>query len=276
MSGYSTIGGDVSGSVPAAAGADHVALQFQDSNLQTFPPTDARGKLTGSSKPPRDADDTFSRPAEPEQFGWHGYFNLLSYRPYFNVDTSDVVQRVGDSLVPFKGDFVEKTATNPDMYGPFWICTTLIFVTAALGNFAAYLAHKTSSAGDTNWHYDINKVSWSAGLFYGYVGLLPLGLYFVLKYLGVATGLVQLWCLYGYSLFIFIPTSFLSVVPVEKFKWAVVAAAAGLSATFLALNLRTHIKTASERWFLIVCGCFVLQLGLGLLMKLYFFTVQFS
>ena len=87
-------------------------------------------------------------------------------------------------------------------YGPFWICSTLVFVTAALGNFAAYLSTNSAS-----WHYDVNKVSWAAFMFYGYVGVIPLGLYFLLKYLGVVSGLVQLWCLYGYSLFVFIPAS---------------------------------------------------------------------
>lgn len=92
-------------------------------------------------------------------------------------------------------------------YGPFWICSTLVFVTAALGNFAAYLSHKSSDSATDSWHYDVNKVSWAAFMFYGYVGVIPLGLYFLLKYLGVVSGLVQLWCLYGYSLFVFIPAS---------------------------------------------------------------------
>lgn len=83
----------------------------------------------------------------------------------------------------------------------------MVFVTAALGNFAAYLSSHKSEGGKDSWHYDVNKVSWAAFIFYGYVGVIPLGLYFLLKYLGVVSGLVQLWCLYGYSLFVFIPAS---------------------------------------------------------------------
>jgi hypothetical protein len=274
--GYTSLGSEatVTGSVPVAA----APLQFQESNLQTFPPNDTRGKLTGSFQPPRDADDTFSKPApgpsgdaaQPSS-GFLGFFSVHAYRPYFNVDTSDVVERIIDSVFPFRGDFVEKTSHNPDMYGPFWICSTLVFLTAALGNLAAYLAHKTSD-GDGAWHYDINTVSWSAGLFYGYVGIIPLALYFLLKYLGVTSGLVQLWCLYGYSLFVFIPASFFSAVPVEIVRWGAVGTAGLMSAIFLAVNLRSHIKTASERWFLIVVGSALVQLGLALVVKLYFFT----
>lgn len=39
--------------------------------------------------------------------------------------------RVGSSFLgPFKPDFMAVTMSSPDLYGPFWIATTLIFVTA--------------------------------------------------------------------------------------------------------------------------------------------------
>lgn len=90
----------------------------------------------------------------------------------------------------------------PRRYGPFWICTTLIFVAASIGTFATYLAHKLQKK---EWNYDINVVTWSAGLFYGYVTIVPVVLYIILKYFSAPSGLVQLFCLYGYSLFAFIP-----------------------------------------------------------------------
>ncbi|CAH1426991.1 unnamed protein product [Lactuca virosa] len=124
------------------------------------------------------------------------------YLPYFDVDTSDVLERIKDSLLPFGGRFNEKTASNPDLYGPFWICTTLIFVAASIGTFVTYLAHKLQHK---EWNYDINLVTWSDGVFYGYVLVVPLCLYIILKYFSAPSGLVQLFCLYGYSVFIFIP-----------------------------------------------------------------------
>lgn len=43
----------------------------------------------------------------------------------------DVLWRVGSSFIgPLKPDFMEVTMTSPDLYGPFWVATTLIFVTA--------------------------------------------------------------------------------------------------------------------------------------------------
>lgn len=65
----------------------------------------------------------------------------------------------------------------------------------------------------------------------------------------------------------------LSIVPVEIFRWVIAGAAGFMSATFVALNLRSHIVSAGERWFLIVAGIFLLQSGLAVILKLYFFTI---
>ncbi|OMO62505.1 hypothetical protein CCACVL1_22782 [Corchorus capsularis] len=258
----------------AVSDPGHVAVKFTDSNLQTFPPSGAQGKISAVAQPPRDADDTFSRPSagsdEPQGGGWFRAFSVAAYKPYFDVDTSDVMDRLKESLFPFRGTFTEKTATNPDLYGPFWICTTLIFVAASIGTFVTYIAHKLNNK---EWAYDINLVTWSAGVFYGYVLVVPLALYVVLKYFSAPSGLVQLFCLYGYSLFIFIPALCLSVVPLEIFRWVIAGVAGFMSATFVALNLKAHINSAGERWFLIVASIFLLQLALAVVLKLYLFTV---
>ncbi|XP_015968573.2 LOW QUALITY PROTEIN: uncharacterized protein LOC107492111 [Arachis duranensis] len=249
MSGKYTTIDNQPGSVPAVPDSGHVAVKFADSNLQTFPPSSAQGKITGGSRPPRDADDTFSKPGsggssdESQQSGW--------------------LRR--------RGTFTEKTASNPDLYGPFWICTTLIFVAASMSTFVTYISHKLKHE---KWEYDINLVSWSAGLFYGYVTIVPLCLYVILKYFSVPAGIVQLLCLYGYSLFVFIPALCMSIVPLEIFRWVIAAVAGLMSATFLALNLRAHIVSAGERWFLIVAGIFLLQLALAVVLKVYLFTVS--
>jgi len=53
-------------------------------------------------------------------------------------------------------------------------------------------------------------MSWAACLIYGYICLVPL---------------VQLWCLYGYSLLIFILASILLIFPTEFLRWTVIALA---------------------------------------------------
>lgn len=268
---------NVSGSVPAVSDSPaQISVKFSDSDLQTFPPSGAQGKISKASGPPRDADDTFSKPRsgssdESQSSGWFRAFTVGAYKPYFDVDTSDVLDRIKDSVLPFSGIFNEKNSDRPDLYGPFWICTTLIFVAAAIGTFVTYLAHKLKNQ---EWEYDINLVTWSAGLFYGYVLVVPICLYVILKYFSAPSGLAQLLCLYGYSLFVFIPALCLSVIPVDLFRWVIAGVAGVMSASFVALNLRNHIKSAGERWFLIVAGIFLLQLALSLVLKLYLFTVS--
>ena len=48
-------------------------------------------------------------------------------------------------------------------YGPFWIATTLVFVSAVTGNYASYLSYRSKHAGGAAtqqvWYYDINKAS---------------------------------------------------------------------------------------------------------------------
>ena len=99
-------------------------------------------------------------------------------------------------------------------YGPFWICTTLIFVTAAGGSAVSALNNT-----DDSWYYDVGEVTFSAVLFYGYATIVPLILYSVLRYLRQPLALTSLLCLYGYSLFIYVP---ISVRPLSLFppRWA--------------------------------------------------------
>ncbi|GLT90298.1 hypothetical protein SLE2022_082400 [Rubroshorea leprosula] len=248
----------VSGSVSVVTDQGHITVKFSG----------AQGKIPAGSHPPRDADGGSDEP--PESGGCLRTFDIATYKPYFDVDTSDVLDRIKESLFPFRGSFTEKTAENPDLYGPFWICTTLIFVAASIGTFVSYIAQKLQKK---EWNYDVNLVTWSAGVFYGYVTVVPLALYVILKYFSAPSGLVQLFCLYGYSLFIFIPALCLSVVPVEIFRWVIAGVAGFMSATFLALNLKAHINSVGERWFLIVAGIFLLQLALSIVLKLYLFTV---
>lgn len=95
-------------------------------------------------------------------------------------------------------------------YGPFWICATLVFVSAATGNAVQYMSYQQTAASAANapmFNYDMTKVSVSAAVFFSYVGLYPLMLWFLLRSWGAPTDLMLMVTLYGYSLFIFIPIS---------------------------------------------------------------------
>jgi len=91
-------------------------------------------------------------------------------------------------------------------YGLVWICTTLVFVLASLGNCATYLVKKRTDS-NAPWIFDVNYMNLAASIIYGYAIIVPLGFYFALRYMGSKADLLRFWCLWGYSLFIFVPTS---------------------------------------------------------------------
>ncbi|XP_076959837.1 uncharacterized protein LOC143636031 [Bidens hawaiensis] len=156
-------------------------------------------------------------------------------------------------------------------YGPFWICTTLIFASASIGTSVTYLADRFRHK---EWDYDIHLLTWSACVLYGYAIIVPVTLFVVLKYFSVPLGFVQLLCLYGYSLFVFIPAVCLSIIPVEILRWVVVGVAGFMSAMFVASNLRNHIVSGGEKWIWIVSGITLLQLALSIVLKVYLFSVS--
>ncbi|XP_057836078.1 uncharacterized protein LOC131046361 isoform X1 [Cryptomeria japonica] len=266
------------GSVPAVIDSDPRLLKSGEANLQIFPPTPNTGlSRPWGYQPTHSVDDApggvgavGEGNAQPSN-GWKGFFSITSYRPYFNVDTYDVVERIIHSLYPHRGDFVEKIAHNPDMYGPIWISTTLVFLAAVLGNYASYLSFEPSTT-DTEWVYDINYVTLAAAIFYAYICLVPVGFYFLHQFLGINSSLVQTWCLFGYSLFIFIPASFLMLIPLEVFKWIIIALVGLESAFFVGHNMQSQIKAHSNNWTIPVFSSFVLQLCLALVIKLCFFA----
>lgn len=263
------------GSVPAAVDTYHKASQFEEENLQIFPPSSAQDGTWGY-QPPTDGYDPYAQPGaedegvEQSESGWKGLFSIATYRPYFNIDTFDVIDRIMCTLYPHRGDFCEKVQDNPDMYGPFWISTTLVFAVTALGNYASYLS-SIKSEDKIDWHYDINYMSLAACLIYGYICLVPLGFYFLLRYLGISTPLVQLWCLYGYSLFIFIPASILLIFPTEFLRWTVIALAGLAAASFVALNMRSCMS-GSDKWITACISAFLMQIFLAFVIKLCFFV----
>jgi hypothetical protein len=47
-------------------------------------------------------------------------------------------------MIPFNPKFYDISHKKPDLYGPFWIYTSLIFVIAASGSLTKYLENNTS------------------------------------------------------------------------------------------------------------------------------------
>lgn len=112
----------------------------------------------------------------------HSFWTIEYYQKFFNVKTNDVVERIKRSIVPHGREnyLISHIRPNPDLYGPFWICVTLIFSIAISGNLAGYL--QTADSSKYHWRYEFHIVSYAATCIFLYAWLLPLILWGALKW----------------------------------------------------------------------------------------------
>ncbi|XP_052044856.1 protein YIPF2 isoform X2 [Apodemus sylvaticus] len=200
------------------------------------------------------------------------------YQSFFDVDTSQVLNRIIGSLLPHPGhNFVRHHLRNrPDLYGPFWICATLAFVLAVTGNLTLVLAQRR----DPSIHYSpqFHKVTIAGIAIYCYAWLVPLALWGFLRWrqgtrerMGLYTFLETV-CVYGYSLFVFIPTVVLWLIPVQWLQWLFGVLALTLSAAGLVFTLWPVVREDTRLVAAALLSIVVLLhalLALGC--KLYFF-----
>ncbi|XP_037815304.1 protein YIPF1 [Lucilia sericata] len=193
------------------------------------------------------------------------FLTLEYYQQFFNVDTLMVLERIANSMIPKRapGNYLKSIiGQNPDLYGPFWITTTLIFSIAISGNIASYL-----QAADDHykWRYNFHLVSVAASCIFVYVNLLPAALWGLFKYSlkpiqeGLETenadytpSLLALMCVYGYSLAIYIPVSILWVIQLSILQWLLVITAALLSGSVLIAVLTPALRNSKISLFLII------------------------
>ena len=190
---------------------------------------------------------------------------LLALKQYFDFDTDEILARVTSATVKgYAGNFVEFLKGRPDLYGPFWIATTLIVVSTASGSFAQYLSGTGKS--------DVDKITASLFFFYGYVTLLPLAIWGALIYYRAPVPLTTLVCLYGYAMAVFVPTAVLCTIPITALRWALVLLAAAVSGTSLVMNLKQPFTQALQtKGTVCLAGVAGVHLALAFGLKLYFF-----
>ena len=76
------------------------------------------------------------------------------YAQFFDVNTSAVLSRCWAALFP-RANFLDVLEGNPDLYGPFWIATTVVLILFLGGTISQYLA----STGKTPFAYDFKLLS---------------------------------------------------------------------------------------------------------------------
>lgn len=230
-----------------------------------------------------------------------GALSIEALRPYFDVDTSDIVLRMKSSvrycIVPdgfrnevlysdnawrleyrrgtgnseeggSEGEGSEDVVTTvgdvgggsggkgPDLYGPTWITMTLVFFLAVTSNMSLYFHHsgkKTKSlvdeggiAAEEEWDYDINQLLHATWILYSFSFILPIGLYLIFRLMGIISfSVVDLICLYGYSLVPYIPTTWICVAPVGWLQWLSLCISTLISGMLVLRNVTGPILESS-------------------------------
>jgi hypothetical protein len=210
--------------------------------------------------------------------GKYNFWSIEFYQQFFDVDTQDVKERIVAGMVPRPGKsfFTDVLKNNPDLWGPFWICTTLVVSVAVTGNLASYIQTAFSGKSDFVWHYDFHKVTLAATAVFSYAWLVPASLYGFLWWTSQLASLtfLELICLYGYALAIYIPVSVLWLIQYSAVQWILVLVAAGLSGSVIVLTLLPILKKNAAKSFAVLLVVIVaLHLLLACGFMLYFFHV---
>ncbi|KAK3722000.1 hypothetical protein LTR37_002816 [Vermiconidia calcicola] len=196
-------------------------------------------------------------------------WSISFYQQFFDIDTPQLLHRCRSALYP-RQNFLDILDGNPDLYGPFWIATTVVVILFMTGTISQYLAE----TGKKHFAYDFRLLSGAAGLVYGYTVFIPLGLWGVLKWFGSeSANLMECWALYGYGNLIWIPVALVSWSPLTALNFAFVGVGFALSATFLFRNLYPVISATdakTSRILLIVV--LALHAGLAIAIKILFFA----
>jgi hypothetical protein len=202
---------------------------------------------------------------------------LDSYTQYFDVDTADVNARIRAAVTTFWKPDQFRTAVlgeagndaykGPDLYGPLWVCMTLIFLIAVTSNLSAYMHHaqksshahhsSSSSSGSSNstdsgsgsgaaqeqeFEYDLHHLVRALTVVSSFVFGVPTFFWMATICLGMPGVSLALWiCCYGYSMVPYQIAALLAWIPWEIVEWFVLASATAASALLVVRNLSTPL-----------------------------------
>lgn len=202
------------------------------------------------------------------------FWTFEFYQQFFDVDTNRVVERILWSMIPRPGvSYLQHhIKPKPDLYGPFWICVTLIFTIAISGNLVNYL--QTASTRNYHWKYDFHTVTYAATAIFIYAWLIPAALWGTLKWYGsqeARLSFLEILCAYGYSLSIYIPVSILWVIQIEWLQWLLVGTGAALSGSVLLMTVWPTVQ--GDKRCIILAAVLGLHILLANGFMLFFFHV---
>ncbi|KAH7815973.1 putative protein YIPF1/2 [Monocercomonoides exilis] len=184
-------------------------------------------------------------------------FSVDYWQFYFNVTTAQVGSRIKASFMPQTSELERLFSTSPvDLYGPFWITITIVFLYSIIG----YFSSSEASSGVV--------IAKASTLFLTMLYLVPLlqtSFLFVLRVMKrtnndpansryTKLSFLQLFLTlisyFGYTLSPYIFSAILSSFPLSAWHWIVNVAAALLSSIVYFVNSQTFFEAWLDGLFL--------------------------
>jgi hypothetical protein len=117
-------------------------------------------------------------------------------------------------------------------------------------------------------------VTYAATVIFSYAWLVPIALWGILKWCGrqeARLSILEILCVYGYSLSIYVPVSIFWVIQIEWLQWLLVAGGAALSGSVLLMTAWPAVE--ADKRYVILAAILGLHLLLAAGFMLCFFHV---
>ncbi|KRW99749.1 hypothetical protein PPERSA_07826 [Pseudocohnilembus persalinus] len=171
------------------------------------------------------------------------FCKLNYWRKYFDFESTEILIRFQASIFHFPV-FSDLMARQPDLYGPFWIYTTIVLFLGIAGNINGYLDNVVF--GNSTYHFNYSYIPNASALVYG-VGIAePIILYIMMKIFNSPLLLMQTICLYGYSLSCFIIVTPLCILPYSLLQYILLGYGLLSSSIFMIRNIRVQIMELDQ------------------------------
>ena len=191
---------------------------------------------------------------------------FMIFKRYFQITSNDFILRFVNSFIPFNNKFENLIRSNPDLYGPIWIYTSVILSLSATGSLTRTIQ------GHNNKNFFQEFIPIAASIIYMVGFGLPILIAFLMRIFGIKLGFVHVICTYGYSFSIFLPISVICVIQYNYIQWIALIYAVFSSTSLLVVNYYKLMGDFSrnKKWTIIAI-VLLAQFGLLLFFKLYFF-----
>ena len=205
---------------------------------------------------------------------WCWCCSIDAWKQHFDVTQGQILGRLFKSIFPFTSEPLFENK-KPDLYGPLWIFVSLNISMAIFGYLWVFIDSKFEEIEYTDAMH-INRIYNTYGFLMFYFLFIPIGVYFLLSFLLLekSPSYPKILSVYGYSMWIFIPVSFMFLIPVEVARWIILIVAGLISLWILFRELvMDGLEYLPEFQIYLIGGSqWLLHVVFIIMLKFYFFV----